>query len=956
MDGWIGKLVDLALGGMPGVAAGMVPENLKRQWLERLSGHDPFKTIASNEDLVRATRLAWIEAAQDVLAAVRRAANNPEWTGERALIEVFQPLVEDCLAAMRDHALDRQQHPGETPVDRHLHDIMRGSVEATAPGDDPNIGASVPHDFAAVLADLTGWSTTEIPAVYDHLARAFDELAFAAFAELLKDPGKYPQARDAFRITMDHVTRDIASATFGAVQGLDIRLDQLVATLDGPSVFQVGAARFLDHAPQLARDTAETRVDVAEVLRMVSQDESVPLDTLRAILSGMGESADDFDTDEIGWRLADKAQAFKTLINRLHHVLNDDPVVRDLRGQAVEALRRGQFSQADAHLAAAEARDLDGLDNVDAVERQRRLSAADNRAERGAVARMRANPDAYREAAAHYSKAADLARPADDKAAFTYDMRNASVLRDLSDEFGDDGALLEACEILKRLRSQSLRDRAPQDWAGVQNNLGNALAILGERESGTVRLEQAVVAYRAALEETAQDNAPMDWSQTQYNLGHALQALGERESGTAHLEEAVVAFHSVLQERTRDREPLEWAAVQNNLGNVLAILGGRASGTAHLEEAVAAYRSALEEWTRDLVPLDWAMAQSNLGAAMQALGERESGTVRLEDAVKAYRLALEENTRDRAAPEWAATQNNLGNVLAILGARESGTAHLEEAVAAYRSVLEAWTRDCVPLDWAMAQNNLGNALLTLGERESGTARLEEAVVAFRSALEERTRDRMPLDWAMTQNNLGNALQALGEQESRTEHLEEAVLAYRSALEERARDCVPLDWALTQNNLGNALRALGEEEGGTARLEEAVLAFRSALEERTRDRVPLDWAMTQNNMGNALLMLGERESGTVRLRESVAAYRSALEERTRDHVPLSWAMTQYNLGNALSILGEREGCISHLEDALAGFLSALEEWTPERFPHYRTQMQEKIAACRALIDEMQGRAG
>jgi len=39
--------------------------------------------------------------------------------------------------------------------------------------------------------------------------------------------------------------------------------------------------------------------------------------------------------------------------------------------------------------------------------------------------------------------------------------------------------------------------RAPQ----TQNNLGLALARLGERESGTARLEEAVAAFRAALEE-----------------------------------------------------------------------------------------------------------------------------------------------------------------------------------------------------------------------------------------------------------------------------------------------------------------------------------------------------------------------------------------------------------------------------------------------------------------------
>jgi hypothetical protein len=43
------------------------------------------------------------------------------------------------------------------------------------------------------------------------------------------------------------------------------------------------------------------------------------------------------------------------------------------------------------------------------------------------------------------------------------------------------------------------RERVPLDWAMTQNNLGNALAALGERESGTATLERAVEAYEAAL-------------------------------------------------------------------------------------------------------------------------------------------------------------------------------------------------------------------------------------------------------------------------------------------------------------------------------------------------------------------------------------------------------------------------------------------------------------------------
>jgi len=162
-----------------------------------------------------------------------------------------------------------------------------------------------------------------------------------------------------------------------------------------------------------------------------------------------------------------------------------------------------------------------------------------------------------------------------------------------------------------------------------------------------VDVSETVAAYRAALEEMTRERVPLQWAMTQNNLGNARAMLGQRESGTARLEEAVAAFHAALKERTRERVPLDWAATQNNLGNVLRELGERESGTAWLEEAVAAFHAALKERTRERVPLDWAATQNSLGNALAALGQRENRTVRLEEAVAAYRAALEEMTRER---------------------------------------------------------------------------------------------------------------------------------------------------------------------------------------------------------------------------------------------------------------------------------------------------------------------
>ena len=88
-------------------------------------------------------------------------------------------------------------------------------------------------------------------------------------------------------------------------------------------------------------------------------------------------------------------------------------------------------------------------------------------------------------------------------------------------------------------------------------NLGIALATLGERESGTARLDEAAAAYRAALQEWTRDRVPLDWAKTQMNLGNALATLGERESGTGRLEEAVAAWDACLTV-TATVWPSEW--------------------------------------------------------------------------------------------------------------------------------------------------------------------------------------------------------------------------------------------------------------------------------------------------------------------------------------------------------------------------------------------------------------
>jgi tetratricopeptide (TPR) repeat protein len=403
----------------------------------------------------------------------------------------------------------------------------------------------------------------------------------------------------------------------------------------------------------------------------------------------------------------------------------------DFSGAVRRALTEAQAQAAELKFAEA-AQTLDAaLAKVETEDQGRARGRAALLAERGRVSELQLR---YREAAGFYAKAAE-AVAFDDKAAWGYRLRQADVLYQQGDEFGDNAALGDAIAAYDDVLRLAPRDGVPLDWAMTQNNLGNALQTLGERESGTARLEQAVAAYRAALEERTRERVPLDWAMTQNNFGNALKVLGEREGGMARLQEAVRAYRAALEEFTRERVPLDWAATQNNLGNALQRLGARESGTARLEEAVAAYSAALEERTREREPLGWAMTQNNLGGALQTLGEREGGTARLEEAVAAYSAALEEYTRERVPLVWAATQNNLGNALKRLGERESGTARLEDAVHSYRAALEERTRERVPLDWAGTNYNLANTLALLAQRTHDPARMAEALGDMRGAAE-----------------------------------------------------------------------------------------------------------------------------------------------------------------------------------------------------------------------------
>jgi tetratricopeptide (TPR) repeat protein len=163
-------------------------------------------------------------------------------------------------------------------------------------------------------------------------------------------------------------------------------------------------------------------------------------------------------------------------------------------------------------------------------------------------------------------------------------------------------------------------------WLGIVANEQGAR--LGGAE-GAARLEEAVTAYRAALRVYTEAELPAQWAGTQNNLGNALSTQGERlggAAGVARLEEAVTAYRAALRVRTEAELPTDWAMTQNNLGAALQTQGerlGGAEGLARLEEAVTAYRAALRVRTEAELPADWAMTRENMAIAFESLADAE---------------------------------------------------------------------------------------------------------------------------------------------------------------------------------------------------------------------------------------------------------------------------------------------------------------------------------------------
>jgi tetratricopeptide (TPR) repeat protein len=187
----------------------------------------------------------------------------------------------------------------------------------------------------------------------------------------------------------------------------------------------------------------------------------------------------------------------------------DDPHAAELARSAREAFDSGRLTEPDALLDRAKEAVLGALrqahqlkQKAQEAEERHALNAAKLLGGRGNIALTQLR---YVDAAEHFKQAASLVPSGNPDETAAYFQEQAFALYRQGGERGDNAALEQSVEIWRHILQYRSRDRVPLDWAATQVNLGAALEELAERESRTVRLEEAVVAYRLALEEWPDD-------------------------------------------------------------------------------------------------------------------------------------------------------------------------------------------------------------------------------------------------------------------------------------------------------------------------------------------------------------------------------------------------------------------------------------------------------------------
>ncbi|MCF6343544.1 MAG: tetratricopeptide repeat protein [Devosiaceae bacterium] len=639
-------IVEMFLQGLPKATISLCPDDIKRKLKARLADFNPYHTISANHDLVRATRLAWVEACQAVFDEVqKRIEHRPSKETEE--IKRFDDLVKGILLEIRSNAFERDRAVGTSPIDICVEAVINGVPELVSPGEVNNLGEEVTKQFILTLSELTGWTKSEIPEIYARFAsngikikgggqaRPFGELVFASFAEIIKNPNKYPEAKVAFDVAVGKLGRDIAEATLKVVEGLDAKFEKALANLDGSKVLQQGAVQYLELLPEIAAGVErieggvkEIKANIAEMYKGELQRAQNSLHAsesdLISLLANLLEQR--ITRENIGSSLEIAYQKLKELRETsgdLAGLANEMPEIAPLLKQADEALQAGagfSLKQAEQALAKAYNRYDDWI------------KQCEDDAKRGKGNQLRI-----------LGKRIQLAK-------VRFDFAEAEKL------------LRQKLEIRLELHGEEHVDTAVS-YNGLAVNLNSQ----GKYAEAEVLFQKALQIRKRMLGE---DHADMATSYN--NLGANLNSQGKYKEAKVFYQKALQICEQVLGE-----EHPHTADSYNNLAANLSVQG-------KYEEAEPFYKKAIQIWKRALGEEhpSTALGYNNLALNLNTQGKYEEAELLHQKA-----LQISERVLGEEHPNTATSYNNLATNLNSQGKYEEAKPLFQKSLQTFERML-----------------------------------------------------------------------------------------------------------------------------------------------------------------------------------------------------------------------------------------------------------------------------
>jgi hypothetical protein len=275
-----------------------------------------------------------------------------------------------------------------------------------------------------------------------------------------------------------------ATGCASAAVGGDVR-DTTITTVCGMPSEQVVELVRLAASPQ-AGDRAEL---MARLSALVPGSSQLRVEAIAKFFQLLGEAP--VEESQLADRFAQIAEEHRRLVQDVKSLRVNDPEVQALRQQAAAALEIADHTTAFARLTQAR--------TIVTTKRETLARVLDDQTREEAAlvfeqARVELARLAYEQAAGLFAEAARLLPASDTKTRWQYIMEKADAEQTMGNERGSNPALVRAIESYRVGLTLALRTERPLDWAGTQNNLGNALRTFGERESSTARLEEAVAA------------------------------------------------------------------------------------------------------------------------------------------------------------------------------------------------------------------------------------------------------------------------------------------------------------------------------------------------------------------------------------------------------------------------------------------------------------------------------